>query len=68
MTQPSLNPICFLSEFYNDLFIFDPSSMKWKDLSNATKGLLPSPRSVTGFAVSDDYIYVFGGYSKNGNI
>ena len=53
----------------NDLLQFDPSKLSWIDLSEATIGSLPTPRSGHGMTSTlNNYIYIFGGQEFSGII
>ena len=45
----------------NDLFVLDPSTNTWSDLTYNVYGQRPSPRSYHGFASADNKLFVFGG-------
>ncbi len=45
--------------------MFDPVVLEWWDLSNSTRGRVPSPRCKFGFAAASDRLYLFGGISLN---
>ena len=49
---------------YGDFFAFDPSTSTWTELTNSTRGALPSARFYMGFAADSlkQEIYLFGGY------
>ena len=50
----------------NDLFVLDPSTNTWSDLTNNVYGQRPSPRYLHGFASADNKLFVFGGYTNYG--
>ncbi len=53
--------------FLNDLHLFDPPRMAWKELSQKTKGISPSPRRSMGFTADDKgKLYMFGGTNGPG--
>ena len=47
----------------NDLFELDPEQMRWRELSETTRGDRPAPRSEFGFTSANGKLYVFGGVS-----
>ncbi len=51
----------------NDLYVYDPLTMTWTDLSSSTDGNPPTPRILHGFEVFDDAIYVQGGIDSTGD-
>ena len=50
----------------NDLFMLDPSTNTWSDLTYSAIGTRPSPRFVHGFASANSKLFVFGGWSDYG--
>jgi hypothetical protein len=50
-----------LSEYLNDLYMLDPDSLQWTDLSSSTLGGTPSRRAAPGFTQLNDKLYLFGG-------
>ena len=50
----------------NDLFVLDPSTNTWSDLTYSAIGTRPSPRFVHGFASANNKLFVFGGWSDYG--
>ncbi|XP_051148129.1 LOW QUALITY PROTEIN: uncharacterized protein LOC127263167 [Andrographis paniculata] len=50
--------------YYNDLHVFDLDQFKWEEIKPRLGCLWPSPRSGFQFFVSQDEIYLYGGYSK----
>ena len=44
----------------NDLFMLDPSTNTWLDLTNIASGPRPSVRVGSGFASADNKLFVFG--------
>ena len=44
----------------NDFYSWDPSSLEWRNLSNAS-ARTPSPQQHFGMACVDDQLFVFGG-------
>ncbi len=52
------------ADYYNDLYSFDPATVKWVKLNPS--GSVPSPRHMMGFAATPDgMLYVFGGYTMD---
>ena len=49
----------------NDLFVLDPSTNTWSNLTNSASGPRPSVRSGHGFASADNKLFVFGGYTHD---
>jgi hypothetical protein len=47
------------SEYFGELFAFDPATLKWTEL--AVRGTPPSPRFRHGFAATGGQLYVHGG-------
>jgi hypothetical protein len=46
----------------NDLYQFNPATLFWTDLTTATFGTTPSPRSGHGFvSTANGDLWVFGG-------
>jgi len=43
--------------------MFDPATMVWMDLSNASLGVPPSPRDSHGFTSLQGKLYVHGGWN-----
>jgi hypothetical protein len=58
--------VCLAVGLLDDLFAFDPSDKSWTDLSNASRGTLPSARYAHGFTSSDGKLYVHGGFCDPG--
>ncbi len=53
--------------FLNDLHLFDPPRMAWRELSQKRKGISPSPRRSMGFTADDKgKLYMFGGTNGPG--
>ncbi|KAN0108924.1 hypothetical protein V8E52_009792, partial [Russula decolorans] len=50
---------------YNDTWSFEISTRKWTELQCI--GSIPSPRLAHAAVLVDDVMYVFGGYSGEGN-
>ena len=50
----------------NDLYMLDPSTNTWSDLTYIATGPRPSPRMGHGFASADNKLFVFGGSSNYG--
>ena len=49
-----------------DLFMLDPSTNTWSDLTNIASGPRPSWRWKHGFASADNKLFVFGGNDGHG--
>jgi hypothetical protein len=54
------------SGLLNDLFVFDPLSLSWTDLSSTTDGNPPTPRLLHGFEVFGEEFYAHGGLDQTG--
>ncbi len=59
--------------YYNDLYRFDLSTLKWVILDRGSDVVTindalgrPSPRDYLGFASTDTHLYVFGGWGGTG--
>eukprot|EP00961_Rhodomonas_salina_P225082 3043130-Rhodomonas_salina.3 len=50
----------------NDLHTFDPESRSWTDLSSLTTGPTPQARQELGMVSCQGKLYVFGGWSGQG--
>ncbi|XP_062170753.1 uncharacterized protein LOC133876483 [Alnus glutinosa] len=50
--------------YYNDLYIFDLDQFKWQEIKPRPGSMWPSARSGFQFFVSQDEIFLYGGYSK----
>ena len=48
----------------NDLFMLDPSTNTWSDLTYNVYGQRPSARYAHGFASADNKLFVFGGQTS----
>ena len=59
---------CDGTDFLNDLWLLDPDALAWKNLAGVVTGTSPSPRRYHEFMLGGDMIYVFGGYSNNGEM
>ena len=46
---------------FDDLYVFDPSSLTWTNATATASGPAPSGRSQHGFAASSGRLYVHGG-------
>ncbi len=44
-----------------DLYVFDPRSMRWMDLSGLVTGSRPSPRDSVGLTSANQKLYLYGG-------
>ena len=45
-----------------DLYVFDPATLKWTDLTGSMRGALPPPRQAAGALVSaQGVLYLLGG-------
>ena len=49
-----------------DLFLYDPATLAWTDLSALSSGDPPSPRAGHGFASAGGKLYVHGGIDGSG--
>jgi hypothetical protein len=55
------------TSFLSSMSVFDPVELAWRDVSNKTSGVSPSPRSDFGFALAGNKLYVHGGYNPSGD-
>lgn len=44
-----------------DLHVFDPRTMRWRDLTGLVTGGKPSPRDSVGFTSANGKLYLYGG-------
>ena len=51
----------------NDLYVLDPVSMDWTNLSNAVLGTPPAARAFHGLTSANGTLYVHGGVDVYGN-
>ena len=51
---------------FNDIYVFDPPTNTWTDLTEATVGTPPPARSTHGFTTNDGRMYVTAGYNGAG--
>jgi hypothetical protein len=51
----------------NDLFVLDPVTETWTNLSSIAAGTLPTSRQSHGFTSEGHMLYLFGGSNRNGN-
>lgn len=54
--------------FLNDLFVFNPATLVWAELSDLTLGAQPPPRYGHGFHTVDGRLYLFGGQGGTGQV
>jgi len=52
----------------NDLYVLDPASMDWTNLSNAVSGTPPAARAFHGLTSANGMLYVHGGVDVDGNV
>jgi len=52
----------------NYLYVLDPVSMDWTNLSNAVSGTPPAARSFHGLTSANGMLYVHGGVDVDGNV
>jgi N-acetylneuraminic acid mutarotase len=45
----------------NDLFVYDPASQQWDDLTDVAVGTPPAPRAGMGVTSVPGRIFIFGG-------
>ena len=50
-----------MAVFFADLYVFDPATMTWTNLTNATRGPAPSARTSHGVTAYRGHLYVHGG-------
>jgi len=55
-----------ISDFLNDILMFDPVTLEWIDLTQEVAGALPLPRAYHGFAALGEYLFAFAGWSASG--
>ncbi len=53
---------------FNDLYMYDPATSTWTDLTNWLVGNIPPPRYGHGFVASGSKLYVQGGHSINSGV
>jgi N-acetylneuraminic acid mutarotase len=54
----------FCTVFGSDLYVYDPATMAWTDLSNSP----PVARVLHGLASAGGKLYVHGGYIHSGDV
>ena len=66
--QPFTGPmqLTWLTDFFNDLHMFDPVDMTWTDLSAKVSGTTPAPRYGHCFAAAGGVLLAYGGHDQNG--
>jgi hypothetical protein len=52
----------------SDLYVYDPATMVWTDISDAADGTVPAARSQHCFTAAGGRLYVHGGNGGNGEV
>ena len=52
----------------DDLFIFDPMTAVWTNMTAIASGNVPSARNAHRFALADGLLYMFGGFGYRSTV
>jgi hypothetical protein len=61
--MPFLHPCSLRTDSLADLFVFDPTTLTWTELTGSIKGEPPSARMNHAFASAGGRLYIHGGYN-----